>query len=592
MVFLKVGNRILAMLLIFALIFSLGISASAEEPEAEDPAENETATEQQTEEEDEPSEWEKQLLNLLQEYDADPATITAGYYNFTTGEEHYYNADEYRVSGSMYKVPLNMLFLDWVAEGKLGMDDLIGGFRYSELLKGTIIDSNNDYARTLWDYAGATIQTTPASTFYHRYRILIAPIMGEDPETVDDKYYENNFFTARQMLTCMKALYDGGEKYEPLVEAMQQAEPNKYFRLHEDRFDIAHKYGWFAEGDILHMNDCALCFTDDPIAIVLFTTGTQNAYGVMTAFCTLMCEYTQTQYRERIEREEAEKAAQAEAEEKARLAAEAGPDGDLETKAETTESVNLPDSVKESPAPELPAHRLELGPILAICLIAAGALLALVFLTRQKRNGLALRYAIPTVLLAAAAMLLCLPALNGRSYVAETSEDPQQVIDTFFRALKAGDFETANACLTAGADLGLRTEVKTEVEAAAMDALKESWEYSLFGECTVEKMNAWQYVQIQTLDFSRMEYDLQKQTRFELLAMARTMPSETLYDEEGNTRREAAEQAYDRAMLSLLEEPAVYYASKGIELELRMTEEGWKIIPGKDLLNMLSGLVQ
>ena len=182
--------------------------------------------------------------------------------------------------------------------------------------------------------------------------------------------------------------------------------------------------------------------------------------------------------------------------------------------------------------------------------------------------------------------------MNGHSYVTESRENPQQTIDLFFRSLKAGDYETANACLTAGADLGLRTEAKTEVEAAALNALRESWDYSLFGNCTVDKMNAWQQVQVRTLDFSRMEYDLQKQTRFELLAMARTMPLESLYDEDGNTRREAAEEAYDRAMLSLLEEPGAYYASEGIELELLLTEDGWKIVPGRDLLNVLSGLLQ
>ena len=118
-----------------------------------------------------------------------------------------------------------MLFLNWVDEGKITMDESLSGYRYSQLLEGTIIDSNNDYAKILWDYAGATIQTDPASTLYHRYRILIAPLMGEDPDNVDDKYYENNFFTPRQVITCLQHLYEGGEKYDSLIDAMQRAEP-------------------------------------------------------------------------------------------------------------------------------------------------------------------------------------------------------------------------------------------------------------------------------------------------------------------------------------------------------------------------------
>ena len=45
-------------------------------------------------------------------------------------------------------------------------------------------------------------------------------------------------------------------------------------------------------------------------------------------------------------------------------------------------------------------------------------------------------------------------------------------------------------------------------------------------------------------------------------------------------------------MLSLLEEPEAYYVSEGIELELRLTEEGWRIVPGRELLNVLSGILQ
>ena len=189
----RIWSGLLCLLLILAL-FPVGF---AEETAAEEAAE-ETET---TEVPEEKSDWETRLLLMLQEHNADPETIGAGYYNFATGEEHYYNGDVYRVSGSMYKVPLNMLFLDWIADGTISPDESILGYRYSELLRGTIIDSNNDYAQTMWTYAGNTIETNPASTYYHRYRILIAPIMGEDPENVDDKYYENNFFTPRQMIT-------------------------------------------------------------------------------------------------------------------------------------------------------------------------------------------------------------------------------------------------------------------------------------------------------------------------------------------------------------------------------------------------------
>ena len=535
------------------------------------------------------ADWETRLLLMLQEHDANPDTIGAGYYNFATGEEHYYNGDQYRVSGSMYKVPLNMLFLDWIAEGKITMDESIGGYRYAQLLEGTIIDSNNEYAKLLWDYAGATIETNPASTLYHRYRILIAPIMGEDPDNVDDKYYENNFFTPRQVITCLRQLYDGGEKYDRLIETMQRAEPEKYFKLRERRFNIAHKYGWYAEDPILYLNDCALCFTEDPIAIVLFTTGTENAYGVLTDFCTLMCDYAEEKHAERLERAREEEQAAALAAEQDRLTAEAaaGPQEAGRAEPARTPAAENP-SASQTAATWI--HELTLGPILSLGLIAAGVLAWLIwFAIRHKGSRLNLWYGIAAILLAGGAMILCFPGMNGRSYVSASEEEAPVTVDRFFRALENGDAATADACLAYGAQSGLLNVASDEVHAAALNALKQSWNHQLLGNCSVEKIRAWQEVQLRVLDFSKMQKDLQMETRVQLLDLARTMDRQSVYDAAGNYVPAAAGMAYDRAMMKLLEQPQNYYGTVGCRVELTLSGDGWKIVPSRALISALSG---
>ena len=535
------------------------------------------------------ADWETRLLLMLQEHDANPDTIGAGYYNFATGEEHYYNGDQYRVSGSMYKVPLNMLLLDWSAEGKITMDESIGGYRYAQLLEGTIIDSNNEYAKLLWDYAGATIETNPASTLYHRYRILIAPIMGEDPDNVDDKYYENNFFTPRQMITCLRQLYDGGERYDRLIETMQRAEPEKYFKLRERRFNIAHKYGWYAEDPILYLNDCALCFTEDPIAIVLFTTGTENAYGVLTDFCTLMCDYAEEKHAERLERAREEEQAAALAAEQDRLTAEA-----VVEPQETGRSEPARTPAAENPSASQTAetwiHKLTLGPILSLGLIAAGVFAWLIwFAIRHRGSRLNLWYGIAAILLAAGAMILCFPGMNGRSYVSASEEEAPVTVDRFFRALENGDAATADACLAYGAQSGLLNVASDEVHAAALNALKQSWNHQLLGNCSVEKIRAWQEVQLRVLDFSKMQKDLQTETRVQLLDLARTMDRQSVYDAAGNYVPAAAGMAYDRAMMKLLEQPQNYYGTVGCRVELTLSGDGWKIVPSRALISALSG---
>ena len=148
--------------------------------------------------------WEdvaNEFLNRIRAYEMGQFAI--GYYNTVTGEEHFINPDTYITVGSVYKVPLNMLYCERIGKGEMTLDSQVFGINYNTLLRGTIIDSNNDYAKVLWDNTGS----------YHTYRMLIAPYMGEDAETVDSTFYLNNLFTARQMITCLRTLYENPERW-------------------------------------------------------------------------------------------------------------------------------------------------------------------------------------------------------------------------------------------------------------------------------------------------------------------------------------------------------------------------------------------
>ena len=573
------------------------------------------------------AEWERQLLAMLDSYNADPDSITAGYYNFETGEEHYFHPDEYRISGSMYKVPLNMLYLDWIDEGELDPDPMIGAYSYRQLLEGTIIHSDNDMAKILWDYAGAKLENGPG-TLYHRYRILIAPLMGEDPDNVDDKYYENNFFTARQMLHCLKELYNGGEKYAPLIETMQRAEPEKYFKLRERRFNIGHKYGWFAEGDTLYLNDCAICYTDDPIAIVLFTSGTNNAYGVVTQFCTLMCDYTQEQHALRIAKEEEEAAArereleqQLIEEERAKLLAEAenplpgeeaeagvesglvngtvqknGEDG---TGSDETESRFY--AVLRAVRAFLGQHRLRVislpgtvALVSALCLaIALGAVLRSI----GARGGVAFLISLLLAILAAGFVL----AANGLEMplVYEKTESPREAVDRFFDALKRGDDDAADACLVLDGEeeisriqeAGMDAAVSGENAEKALKALRESWDYGFAGECRTEKTKARQPILLRTIDFRKMETVMKRQTRLALLDMAQAMSRNAVYEANGEAKPEMAEKAYNQAFAELMGEPEVFYTVTELDLDLVQDDGSWRIVLSPALLGALTGSI-
>ena len=175
------------------------------------------------------------------------------------------------------------------------------------------------------------------------------------------------------------------------------------------------------------------------------------------------------------------------------------------------------------------------------------------------------------------------------SVVSASEEEAPVTVDRFFRALENGDAATADACLAYGAQSGLLNVASDEVHAAALNALKQSWNHQLLGNCSVEKIRAWQEVQLRVLDFSKMQKDLQTETRVQLLDLARTMDRQSVYDAAGNYVPAAAGMAYDRAMMKLLEQPQNYYGTVGCPVELTLTGDGWKIVPTRTLISALSG---
>ena len=285
--------------------------------------------------------WDEVIGAFLEEFDAQEGQVTIGYYNTVSGEEYFYDPDRYMVTASMFKVPLCMVFAEKEANGEISWDDLASGYRYSVLVEGAIVNSNNDYAEKLWKKLGS----------YRRYREIIAPYMGEDPETVDAKYYENNFFTARQMLTCLQRLYGDQETYGTIIDLMKRGQPKEYFRRYENRYEVAHKYGYLTEGYGLHLNDCAVVYTDEPYLLVCFTYGLAKPYEFLGKLCTLMSDYTQYNTARRLEEEaEAARAAEEAAREQAEkdlLSAETSPERDTPPEKEGEQPARVPASENE-----------------------------------------------------------------------------------------------------------------------------------------------------------------------------------------------------------------------------------------------------
>ena len=570
-------RKILALLLMLALLLPLAPAAMAESEEDDARFAGRS--------------WEEIIDEFLAEHHAAPESVACGWCNTVTGEERYHNGDQYMVSGSMYKVPMNMIFTEKVHNGEIGWDTFIGGYRYEYCLHATIVDSNNDVAKGMWDYLGG----------YQPYRHILAPYMGEDPDTVEEKFYENNFSTPRQMIYALRLLATESERFPKLIDEMLQAEPNKYFRAREHDYDIAQKYGYWPDPNSYHvaLNDCAIIYTEEPICIVIFidSVNEQASRELLKDYCDLMIAYTEytTPARREAERIAAEEAAIAALNE-ATPAPQEGEDG-------VAPSDPAPAAAPQS-EPGMPAVEEERAPglfwplVLGLCTLALAVWLSLRAIRRARRGKLSLPWALAAVFFGAAAILVCLlpgertaksssPAAAAED--SASSAEAQAAVSEFFDSLLARDYERAYARLSGVATLGLEDESVNEDAARLMDAVRASWSWRLYGDCALTRSGATQQVVFTSLDLARMRDDIRAATEGEVERLAASLPADEIYAEDGGYLPSFTERAYAAALDAALARADEYYAATGLNIRLVKDGGEWLIVPDSALYGALTG---
>lgn len=209
--------------------------------------------------------------------------MIAGYMNLVTGEEHYWQGDTWEYCASMYKVPLNMYVSEKIAGGKLNWEKKYPKIPYKYALEETILYSSNNWAQFLWEACGS----------YSDYKKGVMPYMGIEESDFYARYNLDNKFTARQFITCLKTLYENPDRFPSVLDTMKEAEPERFFRFAEKRYTIAQKYGYVIENYSSYTNACGIVFTEEPIAIVMYTKNALYPDETLSAYCTAMCDYTQ-----------------------------------------------------------------------------------------------------------------------------------------------------------------------------------------------------------------------------------------------------------------------------------------------------------
>lgn len=194
-----------------------------------------------------------------------------------------------------------------------------------------------------------------------------------------------------------------------------------------------------------------------------------------------------------------------------------------------------------------------------------------------------------TILLLAAALLLCVYASWRGSLYIKPSGNPQYTVSNFFDSLLAGKYRDAYACLSDYTTLGLENEPNSEEARLIYQALKDSYQYELVGKCREDQLNAVQTVSFRYLNVKRVESEISKRVNTVLAFLVAEKPRNEVYDENDQYLPELTDEVYLRALQQVLESPDFYYSTAEFDVELSYINGEWLMQTNQELFRAIMG---
>ncbi len=556
-----------------------------------------------TEESDEEtaSDWDSLIQSFFEEHNIDPDTVTLGYYNTVTGEEHYFRGDKMMTAASVKKVPLNMYYAEMLYNGEIDWDTRYGGLPYSEVQELSLRYSNNEYTDILINAIGT----------YPEYRRAMCPYIGVNADEMEFGFFTVNELSAQQAMYCLKLLYAEPERYPGVTDNMLLAAEGEYFEQIITEYEIAQKYGWYVMDGHNCINCVGIVNSAEPILLTIFTDNCRMGKNILGEYCALMCEYTEQDIALRAEalRLAEEEAARIAAEEEAaRLAAEE------ETKriAAEEEAARLAAqqeaadrAAREEAGEEKEEMNIAENAIRVVACIIACAIIAVALgVVSRRKNKPAdsgdkagiVRNIVSAVLgIAAIAAIIitistCMKAMDAKPVIMDEGSEPAEVAEEFIAHVLSGEADEAEALLLGSGKLGLDVQPSDALGKMLYEALQESFSYQLKGQCLEDSVEASQSFTITYLDIPSLTALQQEATNARLAQYLEAADrAEEVQAEDGSWLPEVAMRALEEVTAELLVNAEEHYVERELELKLQYSAGDWKVIANEELFAILSG---
>lgn len=231
--------------------------------------------------------------SYVQEKRLNSNNISVAYYNTVSGEEFLWNSDDYYVSASIYKLPLNMYYYEQEAAGLISSSKKFAGYPLSTCHKLSLQYSENKTSQAMRSALGTVKQ----------YKTLMAKYGGVPEDSLPDTYYSTTKYSSGFILNTLKYLYDNQDFFSEAIQYLKDAHPRQWFEryLPDSECTVAQKYGWI-QSDKAYAHTAGIIYADEPFLLVVFTKGLPYSERVIGDVARICYDYTQANAGRRGER--------------------------------------------------------------------------------------------------------------------------------------------------------------------------------------------------------------------------------------------------------------------------------------------------
>lgn len=201
-----------------------------------------------------------------------------------------------------------------------------------------------------------------------------------------------------------------------------------------------------------------------------------------------------------------------------------------------------------------------------------------------------------SIVLGAVALLLCIGALVllyestllGTVYL-KTSGNPEETVCWFYDCIESGDYASAYTCLAEYSDLGIEDTDESMDSKVIAEALRNSYKGTVLENLKVDGLTATANVEFTYLDLSLLQKAVEDGINPVLEAYIEKMDRSEIYDEGGDYSAEFLQKVYDEVLSEVISKGKDIYTTKEYQVELQYTQDGWKILTNKDMINCFLG---